>query len=386
MPIRPIKLTCLFVILGLSGCDTSPTAQQAPAPTEVGIVTLKAQPFNLVSELTGRTTATLTADVRPQVGGIIQKRLFTEGDIVRAGQALYQIDPSSYKATYDQAAAALKSAKALVISDCQKAKRYATLVKQQGVSQQDADDAQSACAEDRASVDEKAASLETARINLDWTRVTSPIDGRIGISSVTPGALVSASQDTALATVRNLDSMYVDLTRSSADLLSLRKRALATNSDTLGVMLTLEDGTIYAEKGRLELTEVAVDEATGSVTLRAVFPNPKHLLLPGMFIRAAVDEGVVENAILAPQQGITRDAKGEATALVVTAENKVEQRHVETGEATGTFWVITKGLQAGDRILVEGNDKVAAGDTVKPVEVQPAVVHDNTTQSFEGAA
>lgn len=379
----PSRLLPLFIILGLSGCDNSQTTQQSAPPVDVGVVTLKAQSFNLVSELTGRTTATLTADVRPQVGGIIQKRLFTEGDTVKAGQALYQIDPSSYKATYDQAAAALKSAKALVISDCQKAKRYAVLVKEQGVSQQDAEDAQSACAEDRASVDEKAAALETAKINLDWTRVTSPIAGRIGISSVTPGALVSAAQDTALATVRNLDSMYVDLTRSSADLLSLRKRALATNSDTLSVTLTLEDGSVYPEKGRLELTEVAVDEATGSVTLRAVFPNPKHILLPGMFIRADVDEGVVENAILAPQQGITRDAKGDATALVVTAENKVEQRDVVTGDASGTNWLILKGLQAGDRVLVEGSDKVSTGDTVKPVEVN----NDATAaQSTEGAA
>jgi membrane fusion protein (multidrug efflux system) len=213
--------------------------------------------------------------------------------------------------------------------------------------------------------------------------VTSPIAGRIGISSVTPGALVSAAQDTALATVRNLDSMYVDLTRSSADLLSLRKRALATNSDTLNVTLTLEDGSVYPEKGRLELTEVAVDEATGSVTLRAVFPNPKHVLLPGMFIRADVDEGVVENAILAPQQGITRDAKGDATARVVTAENKVEQRDVVTGDASGTNWLILKGLQAGDRVLVEGSDKVSTGDTVKPVEVN----NDATAaQSTEGAA
>ncbi|MGA5656454.1 efflux RND transporter periplasmic adaptor subunit [Rahnella contaminans] len=379
----PSRFLPLFIILGLSGCDNSQTVQQSASPVDVGVVTLKAQSFNLVSELTGRTTATLTADVRPQVGGIIQKRLFTEGDMVKAGQALYQIDPSSYKATYDQAAAALKSAKALVISDCQKAKRYAVLVKEQGVSQQDAEDAQSACAEDRASVDEKAAALETAKINLDWTRVTSPIAGRIGISSVTPGALVSAAQDTALATVRNLDSMYVDLTRSSADLLSLRKRALATNSDTLNVTLTLEDGSVYPEKGRLELTEVAVDEATGSVTLRAVFPNPKHVLLPGMFIRADVDEGVVENAILAPQQGITRDAKGDATALVVTAENKVEQRDVVTGDASGTNWLILKGLQAGDRVLVEGSDKVSTGDTVKPVEVN----NDATAaQSTEGAA
>lgn len=366
MQLRIVSLLTLFC---LAGCDNVTSSAPAPGLTEVGVVTLKTSSFTLTSDLTGRTTATQTAEVRPQVGGLIQKRLFTEGAEVKAGQALYQIDAASYKATWQQSAAALKSAQALVISDCQKAKRYAGLVQYQGVSQQDADDAQSTCDQDRASVAEKQAALDSARVNLDWTTVTAPIAGRIGISAVTPGALVTAGQDTVLATIRSLDSMYVDLTRSSVELLNLRKRALASDGNTLNVTLTLEDGTLYPEKGRLELTEVAVDEATGSVTLRAVFPNPQHVLLPGMFVHALVDEGVVENAILAPQQGITRDAKGNATALVVNAENKVEQREVVTADATGTNWLIAKGLQAGDRLLVEGSDKVAAGDSVKPVEV-----------------
>ena len=324
----------------------------------------------MVSDLTGRTTAALSAEVRPQVSGIIQKRLFNEGDNVKAGQPLYQIDPASFRATYNEAAAALKQAQALVVADCQKAQRYALLVKDNGVSRQDADDAQSTCAQDKASVESKKAALDSARINLDWTTVTAPIAGRIGISSVTPGALVTAEQTTTLATIRGLDTIYVDLTRSSVDLLRLRKQSLATNSDTLSVTLTLEDGSTYSEKGRLALTEVAVDESTGSVTLRAVFPNPHQQLLPGMFVRARIDEGVMSDAILAPQQGITRDVKGNATALVVDANNKVEQRTLETDGTYGDKWLVQSGLKNGDQLIVEGTDKVTVGQTVKPVAVQ----------------
>lgn len=364
--------TSVVAMLLLSGCDNTHTQSNnsSPSETEVGVVTLKSQPVSVVSELTGRTSAALSAEVRPQVGGIIQKRLFKEGDLVKAGQPLYQIDAASYQAAWNEARAALQQAQALVKADCQKAQRYARLVKENGVSQQDADDAQSTCAQDKASVEAKKAALETARINLDWTTVTTPISGRIGISSVTPGALVTASQDTALTTIRGLDTMYVDLTRSSVDLLRLRKQSLATNSDTMSVSLILEDGTTYSEKGRLELTEVAVDESTGSVTLRAIFPNPQQQLLPGMFVRARVDEGVMENAILAPQQGVTRDAKGNANALVVNKDNKVEQRTLETGETYGDKWLVLNGLHNGDRLIVEGSAKVTSGQTVKAVEVQ----------------
>ena len=364
--------TSVVAMLLLSGCDNTHTQSNnsSPSETEVGVVTLKSQPVSVVSELTGRTSAALSAEVRPQVGGIIQKRLFKEGDLVKAGQPLYQIDAASYQAAWNEARAALQQAQALVKADCQKAQRYARLVKENGVSQQDADDAQSTCAQDKASVEAKKAALETARINLDWTTVTAPISGRIGISSVTPGALVTASQDTALTTIRGLDTMYVDLTRSSVDLLRLRKQSLATNSDTMGVSLILAEGTTYSEKGRLELTEVAVDESTGSVTLRAIFPNPQQQLLPGMFVRARVDEGVMENAILAPQQGVTRDAKGNANALVVNKDNKVEQRTLETGETYGDKWLVLNGLHNGDRLIVEGSAKVTSGQTVKAVEVQ----------------
>ena len=359
--------TSVVAMMLLSGGDNTHTQSNnsSPSETEVGVVTLKSQPVSVVSELTGRTSAALSAEVRPQVGGIIQKRLFKEGDLVKAGQPA-----ASYQAAWNEARAALQQAQALVKADCQKAQRYTRLVKENGVSQQDADDAQSTCAQDKASVEAKKAALETARINLDWTTVTAPISGRIGISSVTPGALVTASQDTALTTIRGLDTMYVDLTRSSVDLLRLRKQSLATNSDTMSVSLILEDGTTYSEKGRLELTEVAVDESTGSVTLRAIFPNPQQQLLPGMFVRARVDEGVMENAILAPQQGVTRDAKGNANALVVNKDNKVEQRTLETGETYGDKWLVLNGLHNGDRLIVEGSAKVTSGQTVKAVEVQ----------------
>lgn len=362
--------TTIAALFLLSGCDNAPTASPERPAQEVGIVTLKSQPVSIVSDLTGRTTAALSAEVRPQVSGIVQKRLFNEGDNVKAGQALYQIDPASFRATYNEAAAALKQAQALVVADCQKAQRYALLVKDNGVSRQDADDAQSTCAQDKASVESKKAAQESARINLNWTTVTAPIDGRIGISSVTPGALVTAQQDTALATIRGLETIYVDLTRSSVDLLRLRKQSLATNSDTLGVTLTLEDGSTYSEKGRLTLTEVAVDESTGSVTLRAVFPNPQQQLLPGMFVRARIDEGVMSDAILAPQQGVTRDVKGNATAMIVGADDKVEQRTLETDGTYGDKWLVQRGLANGDRLIVEGTDKVTVGQTVNPVTVQ----------------
>lgn len=361
--------TSIALLFLLSGCNNEDISAPAPPFPEVGITTLASQPVSVISELTGRTMAAMSAEVRPQVTGIIPKRLFNEGDNVKAGQPLYQIEPASFRAAFNEAAASLKQAQALVISDCKKAQRYGQLVKESGVSRQDADDAQSACSQDKASVESKKATLESARINLNWTTVTAPIAGRIGISVVTPGALVSAEQESALATVRGLDTIYVDLTRSSVDLLRLRKQMLAANNDTLSVSLLLEDGSTYAQKGRLALTEVSVDESTGSVTLRSVFPNSQQQLLPGMFVRARVDEGIMANAILAPQQGITREAKGYATALVVDAENNVEQRSLETGSVYGDKWLVLSGLNNGDRLIVEGTGKVSVGQQVTPVEI-----------------
>ncbi|MEL5349721.1 efflux RND transporter periplasmic adaptor subunit [Serratia nevei] len=366
------RKTLLVLGLLLAACD----GQNAGAPAgagaeqEVGVVTLRGRPVTLSSELTGRVNATMTSDVRPQVDGIIKQRLFTEGAEVKAGQVLYQIDPASYQASSDQAAAQLKNAQATVQSTRLKSQRYAALVKENGVSQQDADDAKAAYLAAVASVAQYQAALETARINLAYTQVRAPIAGRIGISSVTPGALVTASQTDALATIRALDPIYVDLTQSSAQLLKLRRQQAALQRGAVTpVAIKLEDGTPYAHAGKLELTEVAVDEATGSVTLRAVFPNPEHELLPGMYVHATVDNGVDPKAILAPQQGITRNAKGEATALVVDEQNKVVQRTVSAERVVGSNWLIGSGLNEGDRLIVEGTSKVTIGAAVKPVEV-----------------
>ncbi len=365
-----------LLVLGLSLLLAACDGQNAGAPTgaggeqEVGVVTLRGQSVTLSSELTGRVNATMTSDVRPQVDGIIKQRLFTEGAEVKAGQVLYQIDPASYQASYDQAAAQLKNAQATVQSTRLKSQRYAALVKENGVSQQDADDAKAAYLAAVASVAQYQAALETARINLAYTQVRAPIAGRIGISSVTPGALVTASQTDALATIRALDPIYVDLTQSSAQLLKLRRQQAALQRGAVTpVAIKLEDGTSYAHAGKLELTEVAVDEATGSVTLRAVFPNPEHELLPGMYVHATVDNGVDPKAILAPQQGITRNAKGEATALVVDEQNNVAQRTVSAERVVGSNWLIGSGLKEGDRLIVEGTGKVTIGAAVKPVEV-----------------
>ncbi|CAI2043166.1 efflux transporter periplasmic adaptor subunit [Serratia marcescens] len=365
-----------LLVLGLSLLLAACDGQNAGAPAgagaeqEVGVVTLRGQSVTLSSELTGRVNATMTSDVRPQVDGIIKQRLFTEGAEVKAGQVLYQIDPASYQASYDQAAAQLKNAQATVQSTRLKSQRYAALVKENGVSQQDADDAKAAYLAAVASVAQYQAALETARINLAYTQVRAPIAGRIGISSVTPGALVTASQSDALATIRALDPIYVDLTQSSAQLLKLRRQQAALQRGAITpVAIKLEDGTPYAHAGKLELTEVAVDEATGSVTLRAVFPNPEHELLPGMYVHATVANGVDPKAILAPQQGITRNAKGEATALVVDEQNKVAQRTVSAERVVGSNWLIGSGLNEGDRLIVEGTSKVTIGAAVKPVEV-----------------
>ena len=365
-----------LLLLGLSLLLAACDGQNAGAPAgagaeqEVGVVTLRGQSVTLSSELTGRVNATMTSDVRPQVDGIIKQRLFTEGAEVKAGQVLYQIDPASYQASYDQAAAQLKNAQATVQSTRLKSQRYAALVKENGVSQQDADDAKAAYLAAVASVAQYQAALETARINLAYTQVRAPIAGRIGISSVTPGALVTASQSDALATIRALDPIYVDLTQSSAQLLKLRRQQAALQRGAVTpVAIKLEDGTPYAHAGKLELTEVAVDEATGSVTLRAVFPNPEHELLPGMYVHATVANGVDPKAILAPQQGITRNAKGEATALVVDEQNKVAQRTVSAERVVGSNWLIGSGLNEGDRLIVEGTSKVTIGAAVKPGEV-----------------
>lgn len=363
--------------LVLSGCGQPANTEAAAAAPDVGIVEIRTQAITLTTELSGRTSAFQVSEVRPQVGGIIQKRLFVEGADVKAGQALYQIDPASYQATYDSARASLAKAEASLISIRNKASRYEELVAIKAVSQQENDDSQAALKQAQADVAAARAALETARINLAYTRVTAPIAGRIGRSSVTPGALVTTGQAAALATVQQLDTIYVDVTQSSADLLRLRRDLASGQLKTAGanqaaVKLILEDGSTYPLAGKLQFSDVTVDQSTGSITLRAVFPNPKGELLPGMYVRAVLEEGAEEQAILAPQQGVTRDTKGNPTALVVGPDNKVELRVLKTRRTIGDKWLVSEGLKAGDKLIVDGLQRIAPGATVNPVPATAA--------------
>ncbi|MBV8405976.1 MAG: efflux RND transporter periplasmic adaptor subunit [Gammaproteobacteria bacterium] len=344
----------------LIGCGHHSAPPSSPPP-RVSVVTVQSQAVPITTELPGRVTAYRTADVRPQVNGIILKRLFVEGSEVRAGQQLYQIDPAPYKAAYDSAVAANASARAL-------AQRDKALVETNLVSKQDYDNAEATSLQAQAAV-------ETARINLVYTRVLSPITGRISRSFVTEGALVTANQATALATVQQLEPVYVDVTQPTTTLLRLRREADAgmlkqNEAGKTQVKLRLEDGSDYPHPGTLEFSEVTVDTGTGSVTLRALMPNPERLLLPGMFVREQIQEGVREGAVLAPQQGVSHDQKGAADALVVGADNKVELRTLEIDRAIGDQWVVTAGLKAGDRIIVEGIQAAKPGRQVVADEYQ----------------
>jgi len=359
----------LSAVLSLAGCGSSapPPKAGAAAPAEVGVVTVKARPVTLTTELPGRTTPSRIAEVRPQVGGIIQARRFQEGGQIEAGQVLYQIDPAPYQAAYDSAEASLTRSRATMERARLKAERYANLIKAKAVSQEDHDDAAAALKEAAAGVAVDQAALAAARINLAYTTVTSPIAGRVGRSAVTQGALVTANQDLTLATVQQLDPIYVDLTQSSAQLLRLRRALddgrLEREPGVLPkVSLILEDGTRYPHAGRLEFSEVTVDAGTGAVTMRASFPNPDHVLLPGMFVRATVEEGVRKDAILVPQQGVQRDRRGNPTALVLTEDGKVEQRTLQTDRTIGDQWLVDSGLEPNDRLIVDGIQKVRPGD------------------------
>lgn len=374
----PAGVALVFSAVMLSGCGRQTASEAAATPPEVGVINIQAQALTLTTELSGRTSAYLVSEVRPQVGGIIQKRHFVEGAEVKAGQPLYQIDPASYQATYDSARASLAKAEASLTSTRNKASRYEELVAIKAVSQQDNDDSQAALKQAQADVAAAKAAVETARINLDYTRVTSPISGRIGRSSVTPGALVTASQASALSTVQQLDPIYVDVTQSSAELLRL-KRDLASGqlkpagANQAAVKLLLEDGSAYPLPGKLQFSDVTVDQNTGTIMLRAVFPNPKGDLLPGMYVRAVLEEGDEAQAILAPQQGVTRDTKGNPTALVVGADNKVELRVLKTRRVVGDKWLVSEGLKAGDKLIVDGLQKIAPGMAVLPVSADKAV-------------
>ena len=362
-------------ILVITGCkqQTAPGGPSAAKPNpEVGVVIMKAEPVTLTMELSGRISPQMVAEVRPQVGGIIQKRLFTEGSDIKAGETLYQIDPATYQAALASAKATLAKAEANVFTLRQKAERYKQLVAISAVSRQEYDDATASLKQTEADVDAAKAAMETARINLAYTRITAPIAGRIGRSAVPPGALVTANQAAALATIQQLDSVYVDVTQSSADLLRLKRNLasgeLKNNTPSQAkVQLLLEDGSAYPQEGTLKFSEVTVDQTTGSVTLRAQFPNPNHLLLPGMFVRGLVQEGVREQVMLVPQRGVTRDPAGNAVALVAGEKDVVERRMLKTERAVGDAWLVTDGLKVGERVIVEGIQRVRPGATVKVV-------------------
>ncbi|ROT94514.1 efflux RND transporter periplasmic adaptor subunit [Marinobacter sp. R17] len=384
----------LIASVMLSACgkqESSAQAQSQRPPAEVGFVTVHAQPFTVINELPGRTSPYQVAEVRPQVTGILEKRLFEEGETVKAGQALYKIDDKLYKASLASAEADLASAKANLQSAQLTANRYERLIKTGAVSQQELDDARATLNANKAAVAAAQASVQTARINLDYTTIEAPISGRIGRSDVTAGALVTANQSSSLTVIRQLDPIYVDLTQSYADMQSLRSAMASGQLETVGkdkasVSLVHQNGATYPHDGTLQFSEYAVDENTGSVTLRALFPNPDGELLPGMFVRARLPQAETQDAILVPQKGVTRQPNGQASAMVVGENDTVEKRTVVTERAVGNRWLISSGLKEGDRLIVEGLQKIGAGAPVKPVSVDDAdqTANAKTTDAAQG--
>ncbi|MES1192507.1 MAG: efflux RND transporter periplasmic adaptor subunit [Steroidobacter sp.] len=365
----------------LSACGKQQGGAMSGFAPQVTVVTLKAGPVALTRELPGRTSAYLISEVRPQVNGIVKRRLFTEGAYVKAGQSLYEIDDALYQAQYQNAQATLQKAQAGLQVAQLAANRAAELVKQGLISKQDNDNAVAALGQARADVAAGEAAVATAKVNLNYAHIESPISGRIGGSSVTPGALVTANQATALATVTQLDPIYVDVNQSSSEWLSFKREVEAGRVQARGsgtpAKIVLQDGSEYSHEGKLQFADVTVDPSTGNLMLRVVVPNPDGLLMPGMYVRAVVNEGVLPNGVLAPQQGVTRDPKGAATALVVDKNNKVELRNVRVSRTVGDQWLVEDGLAAGDRVIVEGVQKVQPGMSVNPVEAG--------TQSSEAA-
>ncbi|HAB1695121.1 multidrug efflux RND transporter periplasmic adaptor subunit AcrA [Salmonella enterica] len=370
--------------LALTGCDDKQDQQGGQQMPEVGVVTLKTEPLQITTELPGRTVAYRIAEVRPQVSGIILKRNFVEGSDIEAGVSLYQIDPATYQATYDSAKGDLAKAQAAANIAELTVKRYQKLLGTQYISKQEYDQALADAQQATAAVVAAKAAVETARINLAYTKVTSPISGRIGKSSVTEGALVQNGQASALATVQQLDPIYVDVTQSSNDFLRLKQElangSLKQENGKAKVDLVTSDGIKFPQSGTLEFSDVTVDQTTGSITLRAIFPNPDHTLLPGMFVRARLQEETKPTALLVPQQGVTRTPRGDATVLVVGADNKVETRQIVASQAIGDKWLVTDGLKAGDRVVVSGLQKVRPGAQVKVQEITA----DNKQQAASG--
>ena len=373
--------------LVLTGCNDKETKQSAPHTPEVGVVTLKSAPLQITTELPGRTSAYRIAEVRPQVSGIILKRNFEEGSEIKAGVSLYQIDPATYQAAYDSAKGDLAKAQASANIAQLTLKRYQKLLGTKYISQQDYDTALADSQQANASVTAAKAAVETARINLAYTKVTSPISGRIGKSSVTEGALVTSGQASALATVQQLDPIYVDVTQSSNDFLRLKQELaegkLKQENGKAKVKLVTNDGITFPQEGSLEFSDVTVDQTTGSITLRAIFPNPDKTLLPGMFVRAQLEEGTNPNALLVPQQGVTRTPRGDASAMVIGKDDKVEVRNITAAQAIGDKWLVTSGLKDGDRVIVTGLQKVKPGVQVKAQEV--AAENKGQDQAAAGA-
>ncbi len=368
-------MLAFFGLVACEGNDSKPTMGAAPAP-EVKIEVVAPQKVTFTTELAGRTSPFQIAEVRPQVSGIIQSRLFQEGSDVKQGDTLYQIDPATYQAQYDSAVASLDRAEANVVPTQLKMQRFKNLINTNAVSRQEFEDAQAAYKQAVAEVGIQKAAAENAKIRLAYTKVQAPISGRIGKSSITPGALVTENQAASLATVQQLDPMYVDVTQSSNELLRLRRAFAAgelqqNQAANAVVKLYFEDGTPYPHEGELQFTDVSVDPTTGVVTLRALFPNPEVELLPNMYVRAELTEGIDENAIIVSQRGIQRDNLGRAFAYVVNAENMVEQRAVTTSRTHGSNWVVTSGLQAGDRLIVEGLQRIRPGAPVRIVADTP---------------
>ena len=366
-------LTAMLGAVLLAGCGKPKPAAAPAAPPQVGVHRVEAQRQTITTELPGRTSARLIAEIRPQVGGIVQRRLFEEGAQVRAGQVLYQIDPASFQASFASAEASVAKANATLSSAAITARRSTELVKIDAISQQVNDDAQATLKQAQAELAVARAALDAARINLERTRIVAPISGRADISTVTPGALVTANQETALTTVQQLDPLVVDVVQSSGELLRL-KRELASgrlqrsgNADEAPIKLVLEDGSAYPHAGRLQFSGVTVNRSTGAVTLRALVPNPDGVLMPGMYVNARLETGVAEQALLVPQQGITRTPSGEASALVVGEGSKVERRAVKVDRAIGDRWLVTDGLKVGDLVIVDGLQRIKPGAVVQTV-------------------
>ncbi len=382
------RLAPIITLALTAGCDRANTPPAEKTAPQVSVITVKPQSVVIKTLLSGRTAPTLIAEVRPQVTGIIESRTFNEGAEVKAGSTLYKLNPATYQTTYESARAAVAKAEAGVQTARRNVARNKELVEIKFVSQQAYDDAVTTLHQNEADLAAAKAAAEAARINLAYTKVVAPISGRVGKSSVTAGALVTANQASPLVTIQQMNPMYVDVTQSSTEVFRLR-RALASGelkrarTDAARVTLLLDDGAPYSQEGTLQFSDVTVDASTGAITLRALFPNPDHVLLPNMYVQAVIEEGVRENAILVPQQAVTRDAKGQAIAMVVGSDNKVEPRQLKTARTLGSDWLLDSGLQAGDRVIVEGLQRALPGTVV---QAMPAAAPNESASRASAAA